>query len=261
MFRYSAAPNLLHGRVILVTGAGRGIGRGLALGLAAHQATVVLAGRTVSDLEQVYDEIVACGHPQPIIQPLDLALLDQTGAESIADALAEVFGCLHGLIHNAALLGKRTPIEHIDPASWMELMQVNVNAEFLLTRAVLPLLKRAPDSSIIFTSSGVGRRGRAYWGAYAVSKFAVEGMMQVLADELKNTSSVRVNSLNPGATRTRMRQNAYPAENPAALPPPETLLPAYLYLMGPDSIGVTGQALDAQRSNRARLQRIPGVSV
>lgn len=128
----------------------------------------------------------------------------------------------------------------------MRVMQVNVNAAFMLTHAMLPLLKLSADASVVFTSSGVGRKGRAYWGAYAVSKFATEGLMQVLADELDGMGSARANSINPGATRTSMRLQAYPAENPQNNPLPEDIMPLYLYLMGPDSIGVNGQALDAQ---------------
>lgn len=125
-------------------------------------------------------------------------------------------------------------------------MQVNVNAAFMLTRALLPSLQKSRDGRLLFTASSVGRKGRAYWGAYSVTKFAVEGLMQVLADELQNTSSVRVNSLNPGGTRTGMRAQAYPAEDPATRPTPESLMPVYLYMMGPDSSRLHGQALDVQ---------------
>ena len=113
-------------------------------------------------------------------------------------------------------------------------------------RALLPALTRAPAGRIVFTSSSVGRQGRAYWGAYSVTKFAVEGLMQVVADELVNTSSIRVNSINPGGTRTAMRAAAYPAENPDTVPAPESLMGVYLYLMGPDGDGIHGQALDAR---------------
>jgi NAD(P)-dependent dehydrogenase (short-subunit alcohol dehydrogenase family) len=125
-------------------------------------------------------------------------------------------------------------------------MKVNVDAGFLLTKHTLPLLEAAPGASVIFTSSGVGRTGRAYWGAYAVSKFATEGLMQVLASELENTSQIRVNSLNPGATNTAMRRTAYPGETPTDNPDPADIMSAYLYLMGPDSVGETGRAFNAQ---------------
>ena len=243
---YQAAPDLLKDKTILVTGAGDGIGRAAALSYAAHGATVVLLGRTESKLEQVYDEIEAKGGPKPGLVALDLATATEDNMTYLAQGLAEEFSQLDGLLHNASLLGERRPIESAGYSAWLEVMQVNVNAQFLLTRALLPLLQAASSASIIFTSSGVGRNGRAYWGAYAVSKFATEGFMQVLAGELENTSKVRVNSLNPGATNTAMRRTAYPGEQPTDNPAPEDIMTTYLYLMGDDSIGVTGQALNAQ---------------
>jgi len=243
---YTATDDLLAGKTILVTGAGDGIGRAAALSYASHGATVVLLGRTVEKLEAVYDEIEAAGHPQAAIFPLDLKTISEAQCEELAEALEKEFGVLDGLLHNASILGERRPIESATYASWTEVMQVNVNAQFLLTRHLLPLLQGAPSASIIFTSSGVGRTGRAFWGAYAVSKFATEGFMQVLADELENISKVRVNCLNPGATNTAMRRTAYPGEAPTSNPFPEDIMPAYLYLMGGDSVGITGKSFDAQ---------------
>lgn len=156
------------------------------------------------------------------------------------------FGRLDGILHNASLLGQRTPLESYDPHTFEQVMRVNVNAGFLLTQALLPLIKLSEDASIIFTSSSVGRKGRAYWGAYAISKFATEGMMQTLADEYENSGHIRVNCINPGATRTQMRAYAYPAEDPQNLATPADIQPLYLYLMGPDSRGVNGQSIDAQ---------------
>jgi NAD(P)-dependent dehydrogenase (short-subunit alcohol dehydrogenase family) len=243
---YQAPPTLLAGKHILVTGAGDGIGRAAAETFAAHGATVILLGRTAKKLEAVYDAIEAGGGPQPAIFPLDLASADEDSYRELASAIGEHFGHLDGLLLNAGVLGERRPIESATYGAWQEVMQVNVNAQFLLTRYLLPLLQAADSASIVFTSSGVGRRGKAYWGAYAVSKFATEGLMQVLAAELENTSQVRVNSLNPGATNTAMRRAAYPAENPTDNPSAVDIMPAYLYLMGEDSAGVHGQALDAQ---------------
>ena len=243
---YQAIPDLLKDKTILVTGAGDGIGRAAALSYAAHGATVVLLGRTESKLEQVYDEIEAEGGPKPGLVALDLATATEDNINHLANGLAEEFSHLDGLLHNASVLGERRPIESAGYAAWLEVMQVNVNAQFLLTRALLPLLQAASSASIILTSSGVGRNGRAYWGAYAVSKFATEGFMQVLAGELENTSKVRVNSLNPGATNTAMRRTAYPGELPTDNPAPEDIMATYLYLMGDDSIGITGQPLNAQ---------------
>lgn len=246
MFDYRAAPDLLQGRVILVTGAGDGIGRACALSCAAHGATVVLLGRTLSKLEAVYDEIEAAGHPQPAICPLNLETAVEKDYDDLADQLFDTFGKLDGLVHNAALLGPRTLLDSVKNEDWLQLMQVNVNAPFALTRAMMPLLRAAPDASVVFLSSSVGRKARAYWGPYAVSKFAIEGLMQVLADEQDGTSEIRVNSINPGATRTAMRKAAYPAEEPEKNPMPEHIMPAFLYLLGPDSKAVNGQALNAQ---------------
>ena len=173
---------------------------------------------------------------------------DETAAkyDELAAMLESEFDKIDGLLHNAAIIGPRTPLEQLSGDNFMRVMQINVNAMFMLTSTLLPLLKLSDDASVVFTSSSVGRKGRAYWGAYAVSKFATEGLMQTLADEVDGISNVRANSINPGATRTSMRAQAYPGENPTNNPEPEAIMPVYLYLMGPDSKGVNGQAFDAQ---------------
>lgn len=242
---YRADPELLKHRVILVTGAGAGIGRAAAKTFAAYGATVILLGKTIESLEQVYDEIEQAGYPQPAIFPMDLRGAKPEDYDTLAETLRLEFGRLDGLLHNAAILGQRRGIEHTTPADWNEVLQVNLTAPFLLTRALLPMLRESADASVLFTSSSVGRKGRAYWGAYAVSKFGIEGLAQVLADEVAGTSNIRVNCINPGATNTRMRRSAYPAESPAVNPLPEQRMAAYLYLIGPDSRGITGASLDA----------------
>jgi NAD(P)-dependent dehydrogenase (short-subunit alcohol dehydrogenase family) len=243
---YLPRTDLLAGKTILITGAGDGIGRTAALTFARYGATVILLGRTGSKLEAVYDEIETAGGPKPAIIEMDLSTATEESYANLADGLAKEFSCLDGLLHNAGQLGDRRPIENAGYASWQTVMQVNVNAQFLLTRYLMPLLKMSHCASIALTSSSVGRIGRAYWGAYAVSKFATEGFMQVLAQELENTSKIRVNSLNPRATNTAMRRMAYPAETPTDNPAPEDIMSAYLYLMGADSAGVTGKAFDAR---------------
>ena len=246
MFKYSARPDLLKDRVILVTGAGRGIGAAAAKTYAAHGATVLLLGRTESNLSALYDEIESAGHPQPVVIPFDLETALPHQYDELAAMIEAEFGRLDGVLHNASIIGPRTPIEQLTGEQFMQVMHVNVNATFMLTTALLPLLKLSGDASIAFTSSSVGRKGRAYWGAYGVSKFATEGLMQTLADEIDGLGSLRANSINPGATRTDMRAQAYPAEDPTNNPTPEEIMPVYLYLMGPDSKGINGQALDAQ---------------
>ncbi|XKH01223.1 YciK family oxidoreductase [Marinobacter nauticus] len=247
MHDYQAPADLLKDRIIMVTGAGSGIGRAAAMAYAAHGATVILVGRTVERLEDIYDEIEAAGYPQPAIVPMNFEGAAVKEYEELAMTIEDNFGRLDGLLHNAGMLGDRSPVELYDPATWNRVMQVNATAPFLLSRAMIPLLRKSTDASMIFTSSGVGRQARAYWGAYAVSKFAVEGLAQLLADELDDERhNIRVNSLNPGATRTGMRMLAYPAEDPNKNPKPEALMPVYLYLMGRDSRGVNGQQIDAQ---------------
>lgn len=245
MFDYTAPADLLKGRIILVTGAGRGIGAEAARNYAALGATVLLLGKTEKRLNAVYDEIVAAGHSEPVVIPLDLEKASQEAYQELAAMIEAEFGHLDGLLHNASILGPRTPLEQLAGENFAKVMQINVNAMFMLNSAMIPLLRLSKDASVIFTSSSVGRKGRAYWGAYAVSKFATEGLMQVMADELDDTT-IRANSLNPGSTRTDMRAHAYPGENPLNNPTPAQIMPLYLYLMGPDSTGVTGQAFNAQ---------------
>lgn len=243
---YQAPADLLRDRVILVTGASDGIGAVAAQTYAAHGATVILHGRSLSKLEAVYDRIEAAGGAQPALAPLDLAQATGADYQQLASVLENEFGRLDGVLHNAGVLGDITPLDMYDPDSWDFVMRVNLRAPYLLTQALLPLLKKSADAALIFTSSSVGRRARAFWGAYAVSKCGTEGLAQILADELMNTSNIRVNCLNPGATRTAMRAQAYPGENPLSLKTPADIMPLYLWLMGPDSRGTTGQSFDAQ---------------
>ena len=243
---YVPTPAELAGRVVAITGAGSGIGRAVALACARYQANVVLIGRSTKTLEAVHAQIAAEGWPEASIAILDLERAVARDYDALADALLARYGRLDGVLHNAGLLGTLTPIEQYDVPTWCRVLHENVTAAFVLTQVLLPALKRSPDASVVFTASSVGRRGRAYWGAYAVSKFALEGLSQVLADELEGISHIRVNTLNPGRARTAMRRQAYPAEDFATVPLPEALTAAYIALLGPASRGVTGRAFDAQ---------------
>ena len=234
----------LSGRVILVTGASSGIGRALSIAAAASGAQVVLCGRSVRKLESVHDSIVAAGSPRPSIAPLDFERADAEQYAAVADGLHASFGRLDGLAHLAAQLGERAPIEHYDVPTWMRVMHINLNAAFILTRTLLPLLRASADASVVFTGSSVSVRGRAYWGAYAAAKFGLEGLMQVLADETSTTTNIRVNSVKPGKVRTPLRALAYPGEDPARVPAPEDALAPFLYLLGRVSRGVSGRRLD-----------------
>ncbi len=243
---YTYPQDLLRDRIILITGASDGIGRALAIQAGELGAKVILHGRNIKKLENVHDHIEGLENaPQPSIAVMDLATATSESYRSLADGLEEEFGRLDGLVHNAGILGDRFSIEQYDAVKWQQVMHVNVTAVFALTQVCIPLLQKSDDASVIYTSSGVGQQGRAFWGAYSVSKFATEGLSQVLADEHRH-GSLRSNCVNPGATRTKMRLEAYPAEDRDALKRPEEILSAYVYLLGPDSTGVTGQSFNAQ---------------
>jgi len=245
-WRYQPAHDCLEGKVVLVTGAGDGIGRSAAKTFACYGANVVLLGRTRSKLEAVFDWISERTPTEPVIVPCDLEALADDNAAALGNAIDETFGRLDGLLHNASLLGPKVPLAHYPTDQWRRVFQVNVQAVFLLTRELIPLLDRSAAASVVLTASSVGRQGRAYWGAYAASKFAVEGLNQILADEHEHTGRIRFNSLNPGATRTSMRQAAYPAENPSDVPTPEQKMDLYLYLMSDASRLESGRQFDAR---------------
>lgn len=243
---YTYPANLLSDRIVLITGASDGIGKALALHSASLGAQVILHGRNAGKLEKVYDELEAIeGAPRPSIAVMDLASANSESYTTLAQSIEQEFGRLDGLVHNAGILGERYSIEQYDAVLWQRVMHVNVTSAFALTQVFLPLLQESEDASVIFTSSGVGRTGKAFWGAYAVSKFATEGLSQVLADEHRH-GDLRSNCINPGPTRTKMRLEAYPAEDRNKLKTPEDILATYIYLLGPDSKGVTGQSFDAQ---------------
>lgn len=243
---YQCAEDALLGKTIVVTGASAGIGREAALNYAQRGATVLLLGRSQERLADTYDAIEAAGYPQPAAIPFDLSSEDEDSYQSLADVIAGQFPVLDGLLLNAGILGERRPLAQSSWQQFREVMQVNVNSQFLVLKALMPLLEAAPAASVILTSSGVGRRARAYWGAYAISKFATEAMMQVLAAETENTTSIRVNAINPGATNTSMRRGAFPGEHPADNPSPAEIMPTYLYLMDDASRDCTGLSFNAQ---------------
>ena len=237
---YAAPADLLAGRVVLVTGAGDGLGRATALLCARHGATVVLLGRTVAKLEKVYDEIKHAGGAEPAIYPLNLAGATWNDYEQLAETIEREFGRLDGLAHCAAHFKSFAPLATVEPKDWLEALQVNVTAVFALTRHCLPLLEKSAAASVVLVSDAAGRRGKAYAGAYGVSKFALEGMMQIWADELESAGRVRVNSLDPGAMDTALRRKGY-TRGAAAAPPPAAAAHALLWLLGPGSRPATGQ--------------------
>ena len=238
--------NCLDGKTILVTGAGDGIGRVAALTYARYGATVLLLGRTSSKLEYVYDEIESLGGKQPAMLPMNLEGATYAEMQQLEGLINKEVGQLDGILHNAGILGQLTPLEMYDVDTFAQVMKVNFTATFMLTQALLPLLKDADHGSVVFTSSTVGTHPRAFWGAYALSKQAVEGMSDIFTQETQNTTNLRFNCINPGGIRTNMRAHAYPGENPMSLKTPEDIMSAYVCLMSNESIGVRGQVVELQ---------------
>lgn len=236
----------LSGRIVLISGAGGGFGRACALAAANAGAELVLVGRTASKLEAVADEVEALGAPTPHLHVMDFEKAGWADYLALAHALVDRCGRLDGLVNNAAILGDMSPILHYDVATWQRVMAVNVNAPFMLTRACLGLLGQSTAASVVFISSGVGRRGYAHWGAYCASKFAIEGLSQVLAEEMADNTSIRVNAFNPGGMRTSMRAAAFPGEDPDTLPTPEAVAPAVVWLLSADSAPHNGQSFDVR---------------
>lgn len=243
---FSPKPNCLEGKTILVTGAGDGIGRVAALTYAKYGATVLLLGKTLSKLEAVYDEIEESGGKQPAIMPLNLETASYSEMQQLANLIQTEIGELHGVLHNAGILGALTPLEMYDVVTFEQVMRINTTATFMLTQVLLPLVKDVENGSIVFTTSSVGTHPRAFWGAYAISKQAVEGMSDIFTQETQNTTTLRFNCINPGGTRTNMRAHAYPGENPMTLKTPEDIMPGYVCLMSDESIGVRGQVIALQ---------------
>lgn len=243
---FNPPADCLKGKNILVTGAGDGIGKVAALTYAKYGATVLLLGKTASKLEEVYDEIEANSGAEPAMLPMNLESASYTEMQQLAILVEREVGHIDGILHNAGMLGVLTPLEMYDPIIFEQVMKVNFNATFMLTQALFPLLKAAQSGSVVFTSSGVGSTPRAFWGAYALSKLAVEGMSDIFTQETQKTTALRFNCINPGATRTQMRATAYPSENPNTLVAPEDLMNAYVALMTDAAAGIKGQVIELQ---------------
>lgn len=243
---YKYADDVLKDRIILITGASDGIGRALAVRTAELGAQVILHGRNTARLEAVHDEIEGIkGAARPSIAVVDFATAGSEEFMTLGQSIEDSFGRLDGLVHNAGILGQRLSIEQYDPGEWQKVMHVNLTVPFVLTQLLMPMLRKSADPSVIFTSSGVGRVGKAFWGAYSVSKFGTEALSQILAAENEHTT-LKSNCINPGPVRTKMRLEAYPAEDRDKLVTAEEILTTWVYLLGPDSKGITGESFDAQ---------------
>lgn len=244
--QFVAPTNCLQDKIILVTGAGDGIGKVAALTYAKYGATILLLGKTQSKLEAVYDQIESLGLAEPAILPMDLEKATFAQMNETATLIQKEFGRLDGVLHNAAILGALTPLEMYDPITFEQVMRVNSTAVFMLTQALYPLLMNAQSGSVVFTSSSVGAKPRAFWGAYALSKQAVEGMSAIFTQETYKHTTLRFNVINPGATRTNMRAHAFPGEDPNTLKTPDEIMAPYVYLMTDMASGVKGQVIDCQ---------------
>jgi NAD(P)-dependent dehydrogenase (short-subunit alcohol dehydrogenase family) len=243
---FTAEAGLLAGRVIMITGASGGFGRALALECARAGASVILSGRNSAKLDRLYDEIEALDAAQPAIAVLDLATATAVDYDRLADTVGTEFGKLDGLVHAAALLGDRTPLEQYEVPTWCRVLHVNLTAPFILTQVLLPNLRKSADASVIFVSSGIVKDSRPFWGAYAVSKCGLESVRSMLAQELEGEENIRINSINPGRMRTGMRAAAYPAEDPNTLPYPSAVAGPFLYLLSAEGRGIDGEYFDAQ---------------
>ena len=239
---YKVKEGELEGKVILVTGANRGFGLAITMDLAKAGATVIMLGRDLGSLEFAYDEVVDAGYKEPILYPLDLEGATPENYQELQDNILDKFKKLDGLIHNAAILGTQMPIDQYDIKLWYSTLQINLSAPFMLTQFLIPALMKSDDARILFLSSTVGRKARAYWGAYSVSKFGIEGFAKILSEELEKTQ-ITVNTINPGKIRTEMRRTAYPAEDASTVPKPEEKSSVIVYLLSNEGSKINGEQL------------------
>ena len=239
---YKVQEGELEGKVILVTGANRGFGLAITMDLAKAGATVIMLGRDLGSLEYAYDAVVDAGYKEPILYPLDLEGATPENYQELQDNILDQFKKLDGLIHNAAILGTQMPIDQYDIKLWYSTLQINLSAPFMLTQFLIPALMKSNDARILFLSSTVGRKARAYWGAYSVSKFGIEGFAKTLSEELEKTQ-ITVNTINPGKIRTEMRRTAYPAEDASKVPRPEEKSSVIVYLLSNEGSKINGEQL------------------
>jgi len=239
---YKVQEGELEGKVVLVTGANRGFGLAITMDLAKAGATVIMLGRDLGSLEYAYDAVVDAGYKEPILYPLDLEGATPENYQELQDNILDQFKKLDGLIHNAAILGTQMPIDQYDIKLWYSTLQINLSAPFMLTQFLIPTLMKSDDARILFLSSTVGRKARAYWGAYSVSKFGIEGFAKTLSEELEKTQ-ITVNTINPGKIRTEMRRTAYPAEDASTVPRPEEKSSVIVYLLSNEGSKINGEQL------------------
>ena len=228
--------DFLKGKNILVTGASRGIGRSITINLSKYGANIIMLAKNEKQLDQIYDEIKANdSKTHPLIVGCDLNTLDENKAQEIANIISKDYRHLDALINNAGILEKMSSIEDYDLQTWEKVLKTNLTSAFLLSKYTIPLMQLSSLPRIIFTSSGVAKKGRAYWGAYSVSKAGTKVLAEILNDELESISNFKIFNFNPKATQTDMRSIAYPAEDPASLKKPNELIEYYLWMLSEKS--------------------------
>lgn len=244
---YVPDKGLLKDRVILVTGASDGIGKAVAKAYAQHGATIVLLSKTIKKLELVYDEITEMGAPEPAIYPLHLEGASVHDYEKMAEVIEEKLGRLDGIVLNAGWLPAYTPLKHYDVEMWSKVLTTNLHANFLIIKSCLPLLEKADDASVIFSSHAAEE---AYNGGYGVAKAGADALLRIMADEYADNPFIRVNGIDTGPVRTYLRTYHFPGEDPATLADPSALIGPYLYFMGAEAGKQTGDII--------RFDRLPG---
>ncbi len=242
--QYAPPAKFLADRVILVTGAGQGLGQAIAQAAAAHGATVVLHGRNSKKLEKTYDAIVASGAPTPAIAPLDFATAAEHDFAQLAQMIGHELGRCDGIVHCAAMLKHLQPLANESLDDWLALLRVNLAAPFALTRACMPLLQQCKNAPVIFVSETHGLRPAAYWGGFAVSKFALTGLLKIWCDELGSANSPCMNIVVPGAMQSPQRAITHPGEDKSTLKNPDKVAKAFLYLLSERGKTVRGQTIE-----------------
>lgn len=242
--QYKFLPQSVSRKTIMITGAANGIGRALAISLGKAGADLIVLDKDEKGLETLADTLIKRRvKKDPLLIPLDLATLTEDMAASLAEQLHEAHSRIDGLVHLAGMLGELTPLSQYPPYLWRQVWATHMDAVFLLTQALTPHLRAAPLAQVILTSADEGLSPRAYWGAYSVSKAALQTLAQVWADEWRNTSTMRVNVVNPGPVATEQRRQAFPAEDPTQLPKPKEALINYQYLLGDADPELSGATL------------------
>ena len=245
---FTPKADCLEGKKILVTGAADGIGKAVTIELASFGATVLMLDKKTRHLEKLYDQIIQRKSAEPIILPVDLMEITPETATILAQSIHDDVGHIDGLLHNAADLGSPSPLDQYDMKYWNSVMQTNLQAPYYLTRALLPLLKQNHQTNVVFTTADVARTPQAYWGAYAIAYAGLESQMRIWAEELENTSNIKVNSLDTGPVRTSFRRRSHPGESQEKLISPQSISKAYVYLFGHQH-SLHGQQLELQANN------------